>query len=230
MSDQFLQTTNGNGSGSASLTLTSVTAGSAIVVFAFDGSTGSTATVSDAQGSYGAKAPAAGPDANGVWGEPFVLENANAGTHNITVTTTGGNSTFAVATEVGSSGAGAFSGANSAAQSSPGTGTDAISSGSVTVTGTCTLLAMSTDSAVVNVVDEPAVGTGFTSRASGASAVIGSWTLESKSVAANAAGTFTAILGLSQYITAAVAIKNSGGATFSPGWATGATKTIGGVF
>jgi hypothetical protein len=213
MLDQYIQTAEASGSGSAVASLT-VSAGSAIVAFLWDGSNSSgptTHTVSDAQGSYTPIGPSALDASNAVWVQVFVLENANAGSHTITGTVDTGNACYLRVAESGSSGVGAASGANSLFQSGPGGATDAITSGSVTVTAAATLIAMSTDSGQVSIVDDPATGTGFTSRDNNANSTIGSWRLESKAVAANAAGTFTAVLGLDNYVTAAVAILNSGG-------------------
>lgn len=212
MSDNYLQNAEASGTTTAVATLTLVTAGSSIVAVLWDGSgAASIHTVADGQGSYTAQGPSAFDNVNNVWVQVFVLENANAGTHVITGTIDASAACFLKVVEVGASGAGAFSGANSLQQTSPGTGADALSSGTVTVTGAATLIAMSTDSASVNTADEPAAGTGFTSRDNNANGTIGAWRLESKAVAADAAGTFTANTGTDRFVTAAVAILNGGG-------------------
>lgn len=218
MSDNYLQNAEGSGTQTAVATLNSVTAGSAIVAFLWDGSgTATVNTVADGQGSYTAQGPSAFDNVNNVWLQPFVLENANAGTHTITGTIDATEACFLKVAEIGASGAGSFSGASSLQQTSPGTVADAVSSGSVTVTGAATLVAMSTDSASVATSDEPAAGTAFTSRDNNANGTIGAWRLESKAVAANGAATFTAITGTDRFVTAGVAILNGAGAGAFPG-------------
>lgn len=214
MADQYIQTAEGSGTTTAVATLNSVVAGNAIVAFLFDGSNLSgptTHTVADGQGSYTSQGSSALDTSNAVWVQPFVLENANAGTHTITGTINTGDACYLRVVEVGASGAGSFSGANSQFQSAPGTVADVVSSGSVTITAAATLMAMSTDTASVVPSNEPTAGTGFTSRDNNANGTIGAWRLESKALAANAAGTFTAVTGTDNYVTAAVAILNGAG-------------------
>lgn len=224
MADQYVQTVSGTGTTTVQVTLNGVVAGNALVAFGWDGGgTGNpaTATCSDAQGSYTAQATTAGRDANSVFIKAFVLENANSGTHSPTLTLPTGDAAAINLAEIGASGAGSTSGENAASQSGPGTTNDAVSSGSVTVTGACTIVAVSADTAVVDVTKEPASGTGFTSRDSGANTTIGSWRLESGAFSSNHAGTFTAITGTDQFITAAVAIKNPAGSSNQLMWVKG---------
>lgn len=213
MSDQYLQNAEASGTTTAVATLNGVTAGSAIVAFLWDGSNAAgptTHTVDDGT-AYTSRGPSALDNVNAVWVQGFVLENAGSGTHTITGTIDTGNACFLKVVEVGASGAGSFSGANSQFQNSPGTGADVVSSGSATVTAAATLIAMSTDSSSVAPSDEPAAGTAFTSRDNNANGTIGAWRLESKAVSAAAAGTFTAITGTNRFVTAAVAILNPAG-------------------
>jgi hypothetical protein len=218
VSDLFVQQVNATtASGStAAATITGVVAGNTLIAFAFDGSTASpaTQTVSDAQGSYTLQGSAAVDATDLVWGAVYTLTNANAGSHTVTVTFPGGSDAcFICVVEVGTTaGISAFSGSNSLGQTSPGTGTDALgASATVTVTGPSTLLGFSTDSASVTPSDEPATGTGFTTRTNNTSTTIGAFRLESTAASANAAATATAITGTHNFITLGVAILNAAG-------------------
>lgn len=213
MSDNFVQKTANTGTTTAAVTLAGVIAGNDIVVFAFDGSTASptTLSVADGQGSYTARGTQISDTTDLVAGRIFTLENANAGSHVITVTVTTGDSCFLMAVEVGSSsGVSAFSGANQASQTNPGTVADTLSSGSVTVTAAATLLGFSTDSSSVTPSDEPATGSGFTTRDNNTSTAIGAYRLESIAASANAAATATAVTGTHNFLTFGVAILNGG--------------------
>lgn len=214
MSDNFVQQASGLGTTTCTATLAGVISGNTIVAFLFNGgATGGITGVSDAQGAYIIEGPQGTDPTNAVRGQAFVLQNANAGSHVLTGTVQAGESCFIIAIEVGSSaGASAFSGANAALSVAPGTGADAISSGSVTVTGASTLVAFSTDTGSVATADEPILGTGFTSRTNNTNTTIGAYRLESKAVAANAAGTFTANTGTDRFVALAVAILNVGAA------------------
>jgi fibronectin-binding autotransporter adhesin len=218
MSDNFVQQGFNSNTTTCVATLAGVVAGNSIVAFLFNAGTGGGITgVSDGQGAYTIEGPQATDSTNNVRGQAFVLQNANAGSHTITGTVQTGDNCVIIVVEVGSSaGVSAFSGANSQFQSGPGTGTDAVSSRSVTVTGAATLIAFSTDSSSVNVADEPAVGTGFTTRLNNTDSSIGAYRLESGAVAANIAGTFTANTGTDNFVTLAVAILNSSGAAAAP--------------
>lgn len=214
MSDNFVQIAVGAapaGTGTDTATLTGVTAGNTIVAWLWDGNTTvtpATKTVADAQGSYTIEAPDAIDVTNNVWCEQFKLENANAGTHVVVGNVPAGHGCFIVAAEISTTASPSFSGANSQFQNNPGTAADAVSSLAATVTGNATLMAMSTDSASASTSNEPTIGTGFTSRANGANGTIGAWRVESKAVAANAAGTFKAVTGTDSFVTAAIAILN----------------------
>lgn len=213
--DNFVQQNSGSaGATTCSATLTSVVAGNTIVAYLFNGgsTSGGITGVADAQGAYTSKGPAPADAVDAVVGQTFVLQSATSGTHAITGTVTNTACEIFVVELGTTAGASAFSGANGAFQSSPGTGTDAVSSGSATITGAATLLAFSVNTPVGNVpADEPAVGTGFTSRASGADNVIGAWRLSSKAASSSAAGTFTAASGqgASSYITFGTGILNA---------------------
>lgn len=220
MSDNFVQKSSASGTTTAVATLTSVVAGNAIVAFFFNGQNGLTATlaVADGQGSYVARGTAISDIADNVTGRSFTLENANAGSHTITGTTNIGQACFIEVVEVGTSaGASAFSGANQAVQIIPGTGANALSSGNATITAAATLVGMCADTASANPVDEPATGTGFTSRDNAANATIGAYRLETGAFATDQAATATAITGTHTFLTFGVAILNAGviGQTFT---------------
>lgn len=210
MSDLFVQATSAYGTGSASPTLTGVTAGNTIVAFLVSGGGApSSPGVSDSQGAYTARGPAALDSGNNVWFQAYVLENANAGSHAATAVGLAGNGTGCHLVEVGSSGA-SFSGANSNFQSAVGGATDAITTGSMTVTGAATIVAMATDSGNVNVTLEPTPGTGFTGRDAGTNGDIGSWRVETGAFSSAHAATFSPPSPTSPYVSAGVAILNVG--------------------
>lgn len=213
--DNFVQQNSGSaGATTCSAALTSVVAGNTIVAYLFNGGSmsGGITGVADGQGAYTLKGPAPVDTTNFVIGQTFVLQNATSGTHTV-VGTIANTACEIFVIEVGTTASSsAFSGANGAFQSSPGTGTDAISSGSATITSASTLVALSVNTPVGNVpADEPAVGTGFTSRANGADNVIGAWRLSSKAASSGAPGTFTAASGqgASSYITFGTGILNA---------------------
>ncbi len=212
MSDNFVQVATGSGTTTAPVTLAGVVGGNDISVCFGIGSS-STPTifsVADAQGAYTPRGALVQDAADAVAVQWFTLENANAGTHNIVGTSDSGSALDIIAVEVGTTaGASAFSGANQAHQSAPGTGTDGLSSGNVTVTAASTLLGISFDSASTNTADEPVAGTGFTSRLAALSTACGVYRLESKAVSATAPATFTAVLGASEFLTLGIAILNA---------------------
>lgn len=214
MSDNFVQKSNGSGTTTAVATLNGVVAGNTIVAFAFNGTTSvpTVLSVADGQGSYTAQGARALDGVDNVVGQGFTLVNANSGTHTITATTDTGGACFIEVVEIGTvSGSSAFSGANQQHQAAPGTGTDAVSSTSVTITAAATLVGFSTDSASVTPADEPAVGTGFTGRDNATNATIGAFRLETGDFPANQAATFTANTGTDQFLTFGIAILNGGG-------------------
>lgn len=220
MADQFVQYGEGStGTTTDSVTLTGVTAGNTIVAFLWSGSDSApaSASVADGQGSYTLRGSSAADGVNAVWVQGFVLENANAGSHTITGTLPSGTATFIAAVEVQGPTSGAYSGGNALFTSNPGTGTDAISSGSATISAAATLIGMASDTATVNVAAAPAVGTGFTSRTANANSTIGSYRVETKAASSNSAATFTAASGQggSNYVAVAIAILNAstGGTT-----------------
>lgn len=211
MSDNYVQSANNTGTTTVLVTLTSVVAGNAIVAIAFDGNNATPAvhTLADAQGSYVAKGTAQSDSGNAVWGQAYILENANAGTHAATFTVTVGETCFLILIEVGTTANPGYSDAQSALQSNPGTGADALTTAAVTIGSASTLVAFSTDTSSASASDEPATGTGFTTRVNNANSVIGAFRLESKAAAANAAGTFTAITGTHNFMTFALAVLNA---------------------
>lgn len=215
MSDGYIQrAVSGGGSSAQSATLAGVAAGSRIVVFAFYGSgTPGSPAVSDSQGSYTAiMAAPVGPDPNSVWIQTYELKNANAGSHTPSFSWTGGGSGFIVAVECAADASTASTG-SAADQASPGTGANALSSGSITISAASTVLSVAVDTSSISTTDEPSVGTSpfsFTSRDAGANSVIGAWRLQSAAGSSSGAATATAITGTDNFITVGVAVLNSG--------------------
>jgi hypothetical protein len=216
VSDNYVQNSGSNeGTTTASVTLNGVVAGNAIVAFLGDGNNASptTHTVSDAQGSYTAKGSPSSDGVNGVWIQVFLLENANAGTHNLTGTVDTGNACFLIAVEVGTTTNPSYQDAKSAFQSNPGTGTDALTTAALTITAASTIVALCNDSGLAGG-NPPVAGTGFTSRGTAASTFIGDWRLETGAFASNHAATATAGAGTggSNFITTGIGIVNGGAA------------------
>lgn len=216
MSDNYIQHNEGvGGTGSDVATFgLAVTAHSTIVAWVWAGGNPAVLTCSSSNGGAMTAQAAQQTDAtNGPSARQFVLQDANAGTHTITGTDSNGNNVFIVIVEIGSTGASAVSGSASAFQASPGAGTDAITTGTVTVTGNATLVSMACDTGAVSGTAEPVAGTSFTSRLSGNNGILGSYRMETRAVAANAAGTFTAgsTGGSDPGMSFAVAILNTAG-------------------
>lgn len=211
MSDNFVQKSSGTGTTTAAVTLNSVVAGNAIwAVFINGQNSAATLSVSDGQGAYTALNSSVSDATDNVTGQGFLLLNANAGTHTITGTTNSGQACEIHVMEIGTTaGLSALAGSNSASQTNPGTGANAVSSGSMTISAAATVAGFSTDSHSTNPTDEPAVGTGFTTRDNGASTTIGAFRHESGAFATNQAATFTAITGTDTFLTFGVAILNA---------------------
>jgi hypothetical protein len=215
----YIQSNSGGGTTSDSVALT-VSQGNTIVAFAWVGSNFNPTlhSVADGQGTYGAIGSVVTDSSNNIWSQVYTLENANAGLHTITFTSDSGADLFLVVAECSAPTSGATIGAIGQFQASVGTTADALTSTSITIAAPAALLAMTSDTSNVNTADCPAAGTGFTSQAFGASSAIGSWRLESQAVSANAAGTFTAIVGSSRFLTHAIAILDgTGGGAPAPG-------------
>jgi hypothetical protein len=232
VSDNFVQAATRGANAdttTTSVTLNGVTAGNTLVAFLFDGSVSAptTHTVSDGQGAYTSRGSAADAT-NNVFGEVFTLVNANAGTHVVTGTVDTSGSCWIAVVEVGTIlGASSFSDAKAAFQSSPGAGANALSSGSITVSGAATIVGFSTDTAVVNVADEPTTGTSpftFASRDANATSVMGSYRLETAPGAANGAATAGPVVTTDNFITLGIAILNGGAATPPSGPIPGARR------
>lgn len=217
MSDGYIQSGVGStGTTTDSVTLTGVAAGSTLVAFLCCGSDSAPASsaVADGQGSYVGATHSAGDGANFVFVKPFVLINATAGTHVITGTLPSGAAAFIAAVEVVAAASGAFLGDNASFQNPPGSGTDTISTGTITgITGAATLVGMAMDSASASGSAEPTAGTGFTSRINNANTTIGAYRIETKAVSANAAATWTPTVPADNHLSAAVAILNSAPST-----------------
>lgn len=216
MSDNYVQSSSAGGVGTAVATLNGVVALNSLIAFFFNG-TSSTPTVlsvaDNIAGAYTAQGARAADASDNVVGQGFTLVNVASGTHIITGTTDVGASCFIIVVETGSaSGASAFSGANQSHQSAPGTGANALTSGSVAVSAAATLIGFSTDSASVTPSDEPTVGTGFTTRDNNTSGVIGAYRLESGAFSSAQAALFTAPTGSHEFLTFGIAILNGGGA------------------
>lgn len=217
MADNYVQSSSGTGTTTCAATLVGVTAGNTLVAFLFNGSSNSggiTGVTDVPGGAFTAKGPQPTDVTDFIVGQGFVLTNVASGTHVATGTVAIGNACDIFLVEVlTTAGAASFSGANGQFQAAPGALTDAVSSGSMTVSGSATMIAFSDDN------NNPVPGTGFTSRATGNDGIIGFWTLASAAVSANAAGTFTAASGQGgfNYITLAMAILNAPAASIPPG-------------
>lgn len=216
MSDLFVQVSAlASGSTTAVATLTGVTAGSTLVAFFGNGSTSAPTTfsVADGQGTYTPQGARVTDPPDAVVLRAFTLENANAGTHTITGTSDSGNGVDLIVVEIGTTaGVGAVSGANQASQVAPGTGANALSSGTVTIPAAATLVCFSIDSASTATGDEPAAGTGFTSRANAQSANCGVYRISTIAASADRAANATAVTGGHTFETLGVAVLNAGAA------------------
>lgn len=208
MSDQFIQSGSGllNPGNTTTVTLVGVAAGSCLVAVILDGSASTPTTLavsSNLSGAFTARGAKTGDNTNAVGGQVYTLDNVSAGTHIITGTISG-NAIFLVVAEV----SGTFGGVNQTTWIAPGTGANAITSGSVTAAGASTFLGFSCDSASVSTSDEPIAGTGYTSRANNANSAVGAWRLESGAGSAAQAVTFTAVTGADHFPVFGVSILN----------------------
>lgn len=212
MADQSLQWLAGPGGTTTDTKAITVSAGSTIVAWLTDGSTNSISGfgVSDGTAYSPATNGGAVDGSNFVAGEVFWLQNASAGTHTV-IGTTGGSAAQIFLAEVLGPATGAHISDAAQFQGAPTTGANAVTSGNMTIATAVTILALSTDSSVVNAGNEPNVGTGFTTRLNGTGS-IGSWRLESGSASTTSAATFTAIAN-DPHVTWAIAIANASGAT-----------------
>lgn len=216
MADQFVQAgTGGTGTTTVTDTLASVVAGNSLVAFAFIGNSTAPAThtCADAQGSYteqtGTGLPAT-DTGNTIWSNIYVLANANAGSHTVTFTGDAGNAVFVALVEVQGPTSSPVENARGADQVSPGTGTDALTTGALTIAQAVTLLGFLNDNTSTVGTNTPVTGTGFTSRKTGVNTTMGEWRIESVGVSANTAVTGTAVVGGDSFISLGIAIKNSG--------------------
>jgi hypothetical protein len=121
----WLQSVSGSGTGGGTQSIT-VSAGNAIVVANATQTGGATLSVADGQGSY-TQVALANPGFTATLGL-FVLYNANAGSHSVTVTGFAGVATEWVISEY-SGLSGSTTGSNGQNQNSPGTGAGAITPG-----------------------------------------------------------------------------------------------------
>jgi hypothetical protein len=228
MSDLFVQvvtrTTNVDTT-TSSVTVTSVVAGNTLVAFAFVGNTSAPVlhSVADGQATYTAQGSALADGTNNVWGQAYVLENANAGSHVVTFTTSAGNSCWIGVVEVGSTGTGSTSGQNSAFQSGPAAGANTLTSGNATVTAAATLVGMSVDTSSAATSDEPTAGTSpiaFTSRQNNAVSVEGAYRIETAAASTNAAATAGPVTNAHNFMTFVVAILNTTSSAGNIAWVT----------
>lgn len=203
----YIQHALGSAPGTAndSATLSGVTAGSTLVAFCFDGSSTLNPTgCSDAQGAYAA-GNATPFSTDSVTGKVFTLQNANAGSHTATVTTSG-LAPFIILVEM-SAPAVSVSDTKANTQNGPvSAAADTLTSGVLTVSASATIIAVGVDTHVVDATKSPTAGTSFTDIAHNANGSIGSWRLERILSAVNAAGTFTAVTTADNFITMAAAI------------------------
>ncbi len=214
MSDNYVQSGANTGTTTVAVTLTGVVAGNTLVAFLGDGTTSGpgTHTASSNNGGSLTAGGTATDSGDAVWFGCFTLPNANSGSHTVTGTLDSGNGAFMIVAEIGSTaGASSVTDTKAVHQSAPGTGTDALSSGTVTISAASTLVAFSADTASASTSDEPAAGTGFTSRVNAANGTIGAYRLTTKALSSSAAATFTAITGGDQFITFGVSVLNAAG-------------------
>lgn len=212
----FLQASNGaTGTTTATDSLVA-TAVSTILAFAWVGSNFAPTLHSVSDGTaYSPQGTAVTDAGNNIWTQIFTLQNVSGGTHTVVFTSDSGASVFLVLVEDSAPSSGAIIGVNGVEQNSPTTTPDNISSGSITIAVPVTLIGMSADTSNVSAIDQPTAGTGFTLRKGGNNGVMGSWSIESKSVSSTAAATFTAVDGTSRFCTlaAATAEPTGGGST-----------------
>jgi hypothetical protein len=182
VADQFAQTAKGSGTTTAQATLSNVKAGATLVCHGYNNNNASPAvmTAADGQGSYTALGAIIGDGANGEGARVFKLENANAGSHTVTLTTDSGNACTVMLTEVSTgAGVGAVVGFNQAFLTGPGAGVDAMLSGPAYCPDLCTILVMASDTMSTSGSDTPLVGANpqATKRANGTE--VGAWQLSS---------------------------------------------------
>jgi hypothetical protein len=208
MPDQYVQKNRGSGTTSATVTLTGVTAGNAIVAFLFDGASSSPTTKTVNDGTAYTAGLTAADAGNAVWGGIFTLQNAAGGDHTIVGTLDAGAGVELFVFEIQAPTSGAILDTKAFFSNSPGTGTDGITSGTLTIGSAATVVAISTASNTTSAGSIPNAGTGFTSRESGTSATIGAWRTETGAFSSNHGGTFTAPVGTDGFVTLAVAVAN----------------------
>lgn len=196
-------------SGVVTVSITGVVASNTLLGFAYNGNSATTPpTVGDGQNAtWPAKGAAVLDATNLVAAQVYELDVATSGTHTV-VTNSLASGGFLCVVEVTTTATTPFSDAKGQHQAAPGTGAGALSTTSITVTSASTLVSLSTDTSIVNVVDEPTNVSG-TSRNSGTNVEIGSWRLQSQAASTSASGTFTAIIGTDDFVTMGVAIKNA---------------------
>jgi len=167
-----------------------ITANSTIIVFGTRGDgSGATITASDpTNGSYQALGPQQNDGTTATSIQSFYFKNAAAGTYTISLTSTGSNALGGWFYEC--TGQNLAPTGNSAIFLSGISGTDALSSGSVTISASATLVGYAAEFSGTTAV--PAAGTGFTPDGSSTDGSIGSQRVEHKSASSNAAATFTA--------------------------------------
>ena len=167
-----------------------ISAGSTIVVFGTRGdASGATITASDpTNGTYTALGPQQNDGSTNTSIQSFYFQNAASGTYTISLTSAGSNGIGGWFYEC--SGQNIAPTGNSAVYLSGASGTDALTSGNVTISGSATLLGYAAEFSGTTAV--PAVGTGFSSDGSSTDGTIGSQRVEHKSASSTAAATFTA--------------------------------------
>lgn len=217
MSDNFVQQAAlGSGTTTASATLNGVAAGNAIVVVGSVGSNSNPTLHSVSDGTAYTAGASAQDATNNIFSQAFYLLNVGAGTHVVVFTSDSGASCDVFVAEIGTTaGASAAVDTKTNQQTSPGTGTDAIISGSLTIAAAATVWVVSLDTTSANAGDEPVVGTSpfaFTTRQNGVSGNSGAYLAESAAAGANGSATATAANGPAgghNYITVAISIANA---------------------
>lgn len=226
MSDNFIQVvtrgTVATDTTTSSVTLTGVTAHSALVAFCFNGqnSAPSTHTCGDGQNaSWTAQGSSQSDATNNVWGQCYVLEDANAGSHTVTFTTNSGNACWIGVVEVGSTAGSSVSGSGGNFQATLTSGANTIfTSANVTVSAASTIVACACDTSSFGTGSSVTVGTSpftFTSRETNGVGVMGDYLIETAAAASSGAATAAANTNGLNYMILAVAILNTAsGGTF----------------
>lgn len=221
MSDNFLNiSTLGSGTTTATATISTVTAGSTLVAFCFNGSNFNPTAHSVSDGTAYTAGNSASDIANNIFAQVFYLQNVSSGSHSAVFTGDTGNGLDIYLVEIGTT-AGASAVVDTKANDQigvlGGAGANAIVSGSLSLSAACTIAAMSCDTTSANAGDEPSAGTSpftFTSRANAVTSNSGAGRVETAAGSANGDATFgVTSASPGNYVTIAIAVLNASGGT-----------------